>query len=182
MELLDRYGQARQQSILYMELVVDHLRREVVQYLWKLSSNNLSPRMSQTLFNYTAMVDDIERIADHAVNIVELARIRHKRNIQFTEIGKVELNHIRQLVTANLVDAQALISQWDEGKIRSITNREAQIDVEVKEARDRHLMRFYHHIAAAEAGPVFVELLIQLERISDHCQNIAESIDELKEE
>jgi len=182
MELLDRYGQAREQSILYMELVVDHLRREVVRYLWKLSSNNLSPRLSRTLFNYTAMVDDIERIADHAVNVVELARNRHKRNIQFSEEGKVELNHIRQLVTANLVDAQALISQWDEGKIRSITNREAQIDVEVKEARDRHLMRFYHHIAAAEAGPVFVELLIQLERISDHCQNIAESIDELKEE
>jgi phosphate:Na+ symporter len=41
---------------------------------------------------------NIERIADHAVNIVELARSRHKRNIQFSEMGKVELEHIRQLV------------------------------------------------------------------------------------
>ena len=182
MALLEHYTQARQQSILYMELVVDHLRREIVRYLWNLSANNLSPRMSHTLFNYTAMVDDIERIADQSVNIVELARSRHKRKIEFSEAGKVELNHIQQLVTANLEDARALISQWDEEKISSINYREAQIDVEVKEARDRQLMRFYHHIAAAEAGPIFVELLIQLERISDHCQNIAESIDELKEE
>ncbi len=83
---------------------------------------------------------------------------------------------------ANLDDAQALITQRDEEKIRNITCREAQIDVEVKEARDHHLVRFYQHIAAAEAGPIFVELIIQLERISDHCQNIAESVDELKEE
>lgn len=182
MELLERYEEARQQRIMYMELVVDHLRRDLVRYLWKLSSNNLSARMSRTLFNYTSMVDDIERIADHAVNIVELARNRQKRNIQFTEMGKVELDHIRQLVEANLDDAKALIIRRDEEKIRNITSREAQIDVEVKESRDRHLMRFYHHIAAAESGPIFVELLIQLERISDHCQNIAESIDELKEE
>jgi phosphate:Na+ symporter len=182
MELLDRYEETRQQRIMYLEMVVDHLRRDLVRYLWKLSSNNLSARMSRTLFNYTSMVDDIERIADHAVNIVELARNRQKRNIQFTEMGKVELDHIRQLVEANLDDAKALIIRRDEEKIRNITSREAQIDVEVKESRDRHLMRFYHHIAAAESGPIFVELLIQLERISDHCQNIAESIDELKEE
>jgi phosphate:Na+ symporter len=41
---------------------------------------------------------------------------------------------------------------------------------EVKESRDRHLMRFYHHIAAAESGPILLNMLIQLERISDHCQ------------
>jgi phosphate:Na+ symporter len=67
MALIDRYERSRQQSILYMELVVDHLRREVVRYLWRVSRNNLSARLSQTLFNYTAMVDDIERIADHSV-------------------------------------------------------------------------------------------------------------------
>jgi len=182
MALFDQYEQGKERNIMYMELVVDHLRREVVQYLLKVSSNDLSPQMSRMLFNYTAMVDDIERIADQAVNIVELARSRHKGNIRITAAGTVELLHIRQLVTANLDDALALISQWDEEKIRNITCREAQIDVEVKESRDRHLMRFHNHVDAAEAGPIFVELLIQLERISDHCQNIAESIDELKED
>jgi len=181
MVLFDRYEPAKQQNIMYMELVVDNIRREVVQYLSQLSSHNLSPQIARTLFNYTAMVDDIERIADHAVNIVDLARTKNKWNIQITVEGSVELLHIRQLVEANLEDALALISRHDEENIRNITCREAQIDVEVKESRDRHLMRFHRHLAAAESGPIFVELLIQLERISDHCQNIAESIDELKE-
>ncbi len=180
--LFEHYERARQENILYMELVVDHLRKDVVRYLWKLSRNSLTAQPSRTLFNYTAMVDDIERIADHAVNIIELARTRNKRNVQFTEMGKVEFDHIRQLVAANVDDALALISQWDEERIRNITCREAQIDVEVKESRDRHLVRFYNQIDAAESGPIFIELLIQLERISDHCQNIAESVDELKEE
>ncbi|SEM24043.1 phosphate:Na+ symporter [Syntrophus gentianae] len=182
MSLFDRYEPVKKQNILYVEMVVDTLRREMVQYLSKISSSNLSPQMSRRLFNYTSMVDDIERIADHAVNIVELARNRHERNIQITVEGSVELLHIRQLVEANLGDALALISRRDEECIRDITCREAQIDVEVKEARDRHLMRFHHHMAAADSGPTFVELLIQLERISDHCQNIAESIYELEEE
>ncbi len=182
MSLFDRYEPVKKQNILYVEMVVDTLRREMVQYLSKISSINLSPQMSRRLFNYTSMVDDIERIADHAVNIVELARNRHERNIQITVEGSVELLHIRQLVEANLGDALALISSRDEECIRDITCREAQIDVEVKEARDRHLMRFHRHLAAAESGPIFVELLIQLERISDHCQNIAESIYELEEE
>lgn len=181
MALFDRYEPVRQKNIGYMELVVDNIRREVVEYLSKLSSKNLSPQMSRRLFNYTAMVDDIERIADHAVNIVEIAENRHKRNIPVTVEGSVELLHIRQLVEANMADAMELISMRNEECIRDITCREAQIDVEVKEARDRHLMRFHHHLAAAESGPIFVELLIQLERISDHCQNIAESICELED-
>ncbi len=64
----------------------------------------------------------------------------------------------------------------DNEKINGIIRREEEIDIEVKEARDNHLKRFHNRLCQAEAGPIFVEMLIHLERISDHCNNIAEYI------
>ena len=59
--------------------------------------------------------------------------------------------------------------------------REEDVDIKVKIARDKHLKRFHNRLCRAEAGPVFVEMLIHLERISDHCVNIAEYISDIKE-
>ena len=57
-----------------------------------------------------------------------------------------------------------------------MARRENEIDTAVKGARERHLVRFHERLCQAEAGPVFIEMLIHLERISDHCQNIAEHV------
>ena len=83
--------------------------------------------------------------------------------------------------TENLRDAVSLIGERDAEKITNIAMREEDIDVRVKEARERHLVRYYEGICQAEAGPIFIEMLMHLERISDLCQNVAEYVDELKD-
>jgi phosphate:Na+ symporter len=80
---------------------------------------------------------------------------------------------------ANVDDAVLLLDKRDDAKILNVFRREEAVDVKVREARERHLDRFHRRVCRAEAGPVFLEMLINLERISDHCQNIAEYVKEL---
>jgi phosphate:Na+ symporter len=180
LELMEDYHDLKRKNIRYIEPVVDRLREEIVQYLWKISCNALTPRASNKLFAYTAMVDDIERIGDHAFHIAELAKDKHDGAIEFSDAGKAEMQEINQLVIANVDDAAVLITRLDASKVQEITLREEAIDEKVKDARERHLSRFHQRVCQAQAGPIFIELLIHLERISDHCQNIAEYVIDLK--
>ncbi|MBN1662433.1 MAG: Na/Pi cotransporter family protein [Deltaproteobacteria bacterium] len=180
LDLMDDYQKIKRKNVQYIEPVLDRLRTEIVQYLWKISCNALTPKASNKLFVFTAMVDDIERIGDHAYHIAELAKDKYEGAIEFSEAGKEEMQEINRLVVANIHDAADLISSLDIAKVQAITMREERIDEKVKDAREKHLIRFHERVCQAQAGPIFIELLIHLERISDHCQNIAEYVVDLK--
>ncbi len=67
----------------------------------------------------------------------------------------------------------------ERARLLKIGQREERIDEAVKQAREAHLVRFHQGVCQAEAGPIFLEMLIHLERISDHCQNIADDAADL---
>ena len=181
LNLRTNYEEWRKNSIGYIESVIDNLRNEIVNFLCRISNHKLSPELSQKLFLFTALVDDIERIGDHAVKLGDLTRDKFRARASFTETAKKELEEIETLTAENLRDAVSLMEERDEEKITRISNREEDIDARVKDARGKHLIRYYNGICQAEAGPIFVEMLIHLERISDLCQNVAEYVDELKD-
>ena len=174
------YREGQRRDVLYVEMMINHLRAEIVSYLRKISCQDLSPALSGRLFAYTAMADDIERMANHMINLVSLSREKQRRRIEFTRFAEEELDEIERLVEMNIADAVRLIRQGDGDRSAAVTRRENEIDDAVKAARERHLVRFHKRLCQAEAGPVFVEMLIHLERISDHCQNIADHVAELE--
>jgi len=174
------YREGQRRDALYVEMIINHLRAEIVSYLRKISCQDLSPALSGRLFAYTAMADDIERMANHMINLVSLSREKQRRRIEFTRFAEEELDEIERLVEMNIADAVRLIRQGDGDRSAAVTRRENEIDDAVKAARERHLVRFHKRLCQAEAGPVFVEMLIHLERISDHCQNIADHVAELE--
>jgi phosphate:Na+ symporter len=110
-----------------------------------------------------------------------LATQKDEGKIKFTESGMKELQEIISLVNHNLDDAMSLIEGSHNEKISGLIRREEEIDVKVKEARNKHLKRFHNRLCTTEAGVIFIEMLIHLERISDHCTNIAEYILDIKE-
>lgn len=176
------YDEGRYRRVRYLEIAVNNIREEIIQYLRELSSRAPAPAQPRRLFAYTAMADEIERMANHMVSTLELLRTKHRRGIAFSSFAEEELEEIVRLVEANVRDAASLILQPDRVLMGDISVRENRIDQAVRQALARHLVRFHRRICRAEAGPVFVEMLIHLERISDHCQNIGEYMEELTED
>jgi len=179
--VISSYSDGRKRDIFYIEMVVNNLRRKITKFLWKISAQHLSARLSKKLFSYTAITADIESIGKHVVAIIELATQKEDKQIKFSEIGEKELQDIISLVGDNIDDSMSLLEVYNDEKNSDIIRREEEVDIKVKVARDKHLKRFHNRLCRAEAGPVFVEMLIHLERISDHCVNIAEYISDIKE-
>jgi phosphate:Na+ symporter len=175
------YQEWRKQNIGYVEPVIDNLRMEITDYLCRIARCQLSPEQSRKLFAYTAMVDDVERIGDHAVRLAELSRGKHFAQVEFTPHAVDELEEIENMVAQNVWDAVSLIERWDGERIKNVNGREESVDIKVREAKERHLVRYYNGVCHAGAGPYFVEMLLHLERISDLCQNVAEYADELED-
>ncbi len=176
LSLIHAFKPAKQRDISYIELVVDNVQGEITQYLWNVSCGHLTPALSKRLFAFSAIVYDIERIGDRSTNIVELAESKHKRNAIFSEPAETELDEIGNLVLRNLDDTVMLIEIRDPKKIQDVFERHLQVVLAIKAATEKHMERFYQKVCLAEAGPIFVDMLVNLERISDHCQIIVEHL------
>jgi len=182
LKLIFKFRGSIKKDIMYTEIVVDNLQTEITKYLWSISCGQLTPELAKKLFAFSAIVYEIERIGDRSTNIVELSESKHDRNALFTDAAKEELRHIGELITKILMDTASIIENQDENTIRVIFELNRRIAILIKKATEQHLERFYQKLCRAEAGPIFVDMLVNLERISYHCQSIAEQIGRLNEE
>lgn len=171
--LLAGYDEATRRGIVYVEMAVNNLRAQIVRFLWQVSGRELSAALSGRVFAYTAMAGDIQSIGNHVQAISALAEERARRKIHFSACGEGDFADVLALVERNLTDAAALLDRFTVRTVQEVIRREEEIDVRVKEVLDRHLQRFHRRECSPEAGPIFVEMLGHLERISDLCDNIA---------
>jgi len=178
-KLISKFNKSSNKSIFYIDLVIDNLQREIMLYLDKISRLQLSQRETAKLFCYSSMVDDIERVGDHATNLARLAEYKKLGKAHFSKDARKEIRKIQKSVEENIKSAHSLIRNKSKGKIKAVFEREEKIDALVKKARESHLERFYKGECLAMAGPIFNDILVNLERISDHCTNIAEYAEQL---
>jgi phosphate:Na+ symporter len=174
--LMFRDEGGKRKDIAYVEMVVNNLRAQIVKFLWKVSGRRLSKDLSRRIFAYTAMAGDIKSIGNHIQSISLLNGQQAVRKIKFSDCGEREIRSIVSLVERNLQDASALLENFNMEIVKDVICREEEVDERVKESLDNHLRRFHQRECSPEAGPIFVEILGHLERISDLCNNITEYV------
>ena len=122
------------------------------------------------------IVNDIERIGDHAENLADLTLQKINKSLEYSKDAIEELESIYSSTLEALDIAIESYESRDVSKARSIVEVEAQIDKKQKRFRDLHIKRLYDGRCNAYTGAIFLDILSNLERIGDHSTNIAESV------
>lgn len=170
------------ENVEYKENLVDRYDDEISSYLVKLSSRNLSVRDSHKLNMLLHSIGDLERISDHAMNIVDSAREINKKEQSFSAKAVEELKIFSQAVEDILADAVKMLETEDETAAKAIEPFEEVIDVIQKEMKKRHTKRLRKGKCTAEMGFVLSDITNNYERIADHCSNLAINVMQLYED
>lgn len=167
------YDKAIADRIREAEDNTDHLEDLISTYLLKLTSRHLGDEESVKATEYLKLIGDYERIADHAVNILESAEEIASKNVAFSEDAIDEYRTICAAVTEILNLSFSAFSEEDIEAARKTEPLEEVIDTLKEDLRTRHFLRLQRGECSVAAGFVWSDILTNLERVSDHCSNIS---------
>lgn len=163
------------------EKLIDRFDDEVGGYLVKLSARNLTESDTMKLNQMLHGIGDLERIADHAMNLGELARSMNKKEQHFSNKATEELRVFSRAVTDIVQMAVQVFQQGDLACAKRIEPFEEAIDRLQKDMKKRHTKRLKKGKCTAEMGFVLSDITNNYERIADHCSNLAIGVMQLYE-
>lgn len=158
------------------ESTVDNLSAGITEYAIKLSSLQISEKEHQEVSHILQLVSDIERISDYCENISEFAETLYEKKVGFSEIGKEQLQGMLDICIDSYVYALESYEKQSKEIALKVIEKETQADDLEITLRSKHIKRLANNQCNTEAGIVFLDTLVCLERISDHARNIAEEV------
>lgn len=165
-----------EEALKEIEKQINLLDKEISDYLVKLLHNKMTEEQSSRASILQQVVMDLERIGDHAENILELALFARENNVRFSNEALRDLKSMVQLTDDTLCQALTSLEKNDYEMARQVLQNEIVIDKMEKDYRKSHLKRLNERVCSAEAGAVYLDILSNLERIGDHSVNIAEYV------
>ena len=173
LRLLERFNPQKAEEIVNIEGVLDNYEDNLGTYLVKLSKCQLSDSDERDVSMLLHIITDLERIGDHAENLVDVSREMHDKEISFSHEARHELATLSEAIEEILKNTISAFVSGDLARAKSIEPLEQVIDTLVTEIRTRHISRLQKGSCTIELGFVLTDLLTNCERISDHCSNIA---------
>lgn len=176
MEALVEHSTEKIDKTYRREKLINDLQKSILNYLLKLSKAPLdddSREVVDTLFN---TVNDIERIGDHAKNIAELSQVAIDSNISFSEEGQSELDVMYNRVVSAYTYALESMRADNVDLACKVIKIEEQVDIMEKSCRANHMYRLNNNLCSIENGVIYLDVISNLERISDHAVNIAQQV------
>ncbi|MBW2989745.1 Na/Pi cotransporter family protein [Candidatus Woesearchaeota archaeon] len=163
------------QNVLTKEDALDELQEAITAYLVGITEKEISEKEASMIPALLHSINDIERIGDHAVNIAELAERKMDHKLKFTNGSLEEIQRVEAVVNEMIDGASDALSSLDKAKARGILSMEDKLNSLVVEYRTTHAERLKkgtcHHISSV----VFIDMLMNFEKIGDHLVNIAQA-------
>lgn len=179
--VIGKYSKQKDELVVENEDKTDKYEDKIGSYLVKLSAKSLSMADSQRVSLLLHVIGEIERIADYAVGLLRVAREIEQKNMKFSEKGRKEI----EIMTKAVFDIVTVtVEVFANNDIKGVTRVEALeevIDTMKTELKNRHIKRLQNKSCTVEAGFVFNDYVSYLEKISDHCLNIAVSMIQMDE-
>ena len=180
--LIDAYSDEGFDHVNHLEDIVDKYEDKLGTYLIHITSRELNPEQNGAVGKYLHTINDFERISDHALNIAECAKELHDKEITFSNKGEKELKVLISAVSEIVGTAVGAFVDNDIERAYRVEPLEELIDNLCDEMKMHHIDRLQKGICTLHHGFVFNDLLTNLERVSDHCSNIAVAMIELESE
>ena len=155
------------------ENLIDRMEVEVSNYLIKMTDQELGDDESHAVTELLNFVTEYERIGDYAVNIMEKSEELYEKEASFSEHAKEQLKLLTSAMERILDLTNDAFENDDLALARQAEPLEEVIDIMVEKLRDQHIKRLKDGICSIDTGVVFLDVLNNAERISDHCSNIA---------
>ena len=169
-ELIWKFDAKKLERLNETEVALDKLEGLLDNYLVKLTDRALTAEESTRVSELLHTLSDFERIGDYAVNVSESAVVLHDRNITFSPQARAELERL----TAAVLDKTIACYQSRQRTLAvQVEPLEEVVDLIAATLKNRHVERLKAGECTIELGTQFLELLINLERMSDHCSNVA---------
>ncbi len=178
-ECFDQWDEDKAAEVTRNEEVLDFLNHEITTYLVEVKGLDLNAQDTLLVGSLFHVINDMERVGDHSQNILEAAQLRHKEEIKFSDKAVKELDDLSAMVTSQLDRALEIFSNQDNRGValKQVEDTEQEIDDITEALREHHVDRLKQHKCSAKNGMIYLDLLTNLERIGDHAENIASSVE-----
>lgn len=176
MQALFEKNRDKVQEVFDTEREINELQNGINQYLVKLSNISLTEKESLRVTNLFHIVSDIERIGDHADNIAELATTMIEDDSKFSDEARKELTRINEMGIQCLETALKAYEVTDDRLAKKAMVLEDHVDKLESNMRTNHIKRLVQKVCEPMAGIAFLDILNNIERISDHASNIAQVV------
>lgn len=164
------------EEVYEVEKNINFLNHAITDYLVKINQTTLPIEDLNSLGALFHVVNDIERIGDHAENVADAARQRKEEGISISKEAQKELGDMLEMVNKIIRYAVEMFAKSDETHMQEIATLEDQVDEKERELQKKHVERLTKGECSPEAGMIFSDIVSGLERVADHATNIAFAI------
>jgi len=173
LEMIQDYDSKKAEIIRANEEKADHYEDIIGTYLVKLSGQQINERESATVSKLLKVMGDFERISDHSINVLEAMEELREREAELTESAKAEIKVLCDAVAEVADLTRNAFVRNDVDIAITVEPLEQVVDELKRKLRNAHIARLKAGTCSIEVGFIWIELITNLERISDHCSNIA---------
>ena len=182
MALTEKWDDKLAAEVEQAEEQIDHYEDVLGTYLVHLSSRSMTLEDSREVSKLLNTITDLERIGDHAVNVLKAAKELHDKQLRFSEAARQEMQVLTGAVQEALDKALEAFRRDDVYLAGKVEPMEQVVDELTRELKARHILRLQNGVCTIELGFIFSDLLNNYERVADHCSNLAVAVIEMAQD